>query len=337
MIFTKGKYVTIKDIAKAANVSANTVSRALNNKPDINIQTKKRILKIAKELGYVKNITASLLRKSETKTIGVIFKDILNPFFVEVLKGIEKATKEKGYSLILVDAEKNVRVETKSLKLMREKRVDGILISPVRGKKNEIDIYNRLRDVNIPCVIIGDHFRMEDVDEIHADDIKGGYIATRHLLEKGKRKIVFIDVFSHNFVSYSRISGYKKALKEFGVTFNKDLIFRIEEDTVAAYEKTLEIISKRVDFDSMFCFNDILAYGALKALREKGIKVPEDITVIGYDDIVYSSIIDLTTIRIPKFDLGYKAVDLLLKKINKTSKKPTKIILDVELVKRKTT
>ncbi|NUU96588.1 LacI family transcriptional regulator [Marinitoga sp. 1135] len=331
------RYVTIKDIAKVANVSINTVSRALNNKPDINEETKKKILKIADELGYVKNATASSLRNRKTKTIGVIFKDITNPFFVEVLKGIEKATKENDYSLILIDVEKNYEVEKKALKLMFEKRVDGILISPVRNQKQKSDKFQALINLNIPYVIVGDHFEGMDADEIYADDFKGGYLATKHLIENGKKKILFLDVYNHNFVSYSRFSGYKKALKEYNIRFSKKMVYTIEEDMIAAYEKINELIKEKVDFDGIFCFNDILAYGALKALREHNINVPEKVAVVGYDDIIYSSIIDLTTIKIPKFELGFKAFNLLLEKINNKRHKPEKIILDIDLIKRKTT
>ncbi|SHE31449.1 transcriptional regulator, LacI family [Marinitoga hydrogenitolerans DSM 16785] len=326
--------ITIKDIAKIAGVSINTVSRALNNKPDINIKTKKKILEIAKELGYIKNITASSLRNKKTKTIGVLFKDITNPFFVEVLKGIEKATKENDYSLVLMDVENDFEIEKKSLKIMAEKRVDGILISPVRKGKNN---FKKIINLNIPYVIIGDHFENIDADEIYANDVKGGYLATKHLIENGGKNIIFLSVKNHNFVSYSRFLGYKKAFEEFNLTINKKLIFEIDEDVNAAYKKTIEFIDEKISFDSMFCFNDILAYGVIKALRENNIKIPDDVMVIGYDDIIYSSIIDLTTIRIPKFEIGYRAFHILLDKINNKSKEISKIILDVELVKRKTT
>ncbi|WP_129408029.1 LacI family DNA-binding transcriptional regulator [Marinitoga lauensis] len=328
------RYITIKDIAKAANVSINTVSRALNDKPDINYKTKEKILKIAEELGYVKNITASSLRNRKTKTIGVLFKDITNPFFVEVLKGIEKATKENNYSLILMDIEKDYELEKKALNIMAEKRVDGILISPVRKGNNK---FNKIMNLNIPYVIIGDHFEDMDADEIYADDLKGGYLATKHLIEKGKKDIVFLNVKNHNFVSQSRLLGYKKALNEAKIRVNNKMIFNINEDVNDAYEKVLEIIKSKLKFDSIFCFNDILAYGAIKALREEKMDIPEEIMVVGYDDIIYSSIIDLTTIRIPKFELGYKAFYILLDKINHKENERIKIILDVKLIERKTT
>lgn len=330
----KKRYITIKDIAKAANVSINTVSRALNNKPDINAKTKEKVLKIAEELGYVKNITASSLRNRKSKTIGVIFKDITNPFFVEVLKGIEKATKENDYSLILMDIEKDYELEKKAIQIMAEKRVDGILISPVRKEKKK---FNKIMNLNIPYVIIGDHFEEMNADEIYANDLKGGYLATKHLIERGRKKIVFLNVKNHNFVSQSRLQGYKKALKEAKIRINNKIIFDIKEDVNDAYKKILEILENGLSFDSIFCFNDILAYGAIKALREKGIEIPKEIMVVGYDDIIYSSIIDLTTIRIPKFELGYKAFHILFDKMNHKVNKRTKIVLDVELIERKTT
>jgi LacI family transcriptional regulator len=181
----KKKYVTIRDIAKRAGVSINTVSRALNNKPDISEETKRKILKIARELGYVKNATASSLRSKQTNIVGVIIADSANPFYAEVLKGIEAASRKYGYQIMLMNTERVYENEEKAIEVLLQRRVDGLLITPVQDRSDDI---KALIERKVPFVIVGRHFEELEVDEIHSDEVKGGYLATRHLIERGRKK-----------------------------------------------------------------------------------------------------------------------------------------------------
>lgn len=330
---TQKKYVTIKDIAKEAGVSVNTVSRALNNKPDINKETKKKILKIAKKLGYVKNVTASALRNKSTKIIGVILADSSNPFYAEVLKGIEIASRKYGYQIILMNTERIYENEAIAIETLLQRRVDGLLIAPVQDKNEDI---NNLRKMNVPFVIIGRHFEDLEVDEIFSDEEKGGYIATKYLLEIGKKRPIMINGALFKSPARMRYEGFKLALEEKNIPVKKENIFISDIDIEGGYKTIKSVLRKKINFDSIFCYNDLVAIGVMKGLKEAGLKIPEDVAVVGYDDIYFSSFVcpALTTVKIKKFDLGYEGFKMLLEKIKGRRKKVKRKILEVELVKR---
>jgi len=326
----KKNYVTIKDIAAAAGVSINTVSRALNDKPDINLKTKKKVLEIAKEMGYVKNITASALRSQKTKTIGVIFEDSSNPFFAEVLKGIERGAREKKYNIILMNTEKDYSLERNAIKLLLEKRVDGLIITPTQEKIADI---KELIKINIPFVVVGVHFENIDIDEVYSDDYYGGYLAGKYLIEKNRNNLIMLNGFNYKSVAKERCEGFKKALEEKNI--KNFQVFEIEEGLENAYLKTKELIEKNIEFDGLFCYNDVFAFGAIKALNEYNVKVPEQVNLVGFDDILFADIFNLTTIRIHKEKLGYVAFYRLYKKI-KGDKNLIKEKLEVDLIIRNT-
>ncbi len=329
------KYVTLKDIAKIAGVSVNTVSRALNDKPDISKETKKKILKIAKELNYTKDFTASSLRRKESKIVGVILADSANPFYSEVLKGIETASKDYGYNIILINSERSYEQEASAINILLSRRIDGLLLSPVQEK---IDDIKELIKLKIPLVIFARHFEDLPVNEVGSNDIKAGYLATSHLIERGARKILMIDGYLHKSPARLRLEGYKKALSEHGIPFKEELIIVGDigmEDGEKAINKAL---SQGIKFDGVFAYNDILALGAMKALKEKKIKIPKDVKIVGCDDIMFSSVTtpSLTTIKIQKFQIGYEAFKLLIK-VLRGRKKIEKKALDVELIVREST
>ena len=205
----QSKFVTIKDIAEKAGVSVNTVSRALNNKPDINPKTKEKIEKIAEELGYVKNSYATMLKSQISNTIGVIVPDSSNPFFSEVFKGIDKAAKEKDYQIIMMNSEGIYENEEKFIRTLLERRVDGILLFPMQ--KSYEDIKDLIKE-RFPIILVGREYDGWDVDQIFSDEIKGGYIATKYLIEKGCNKIKMITDELYNSASFGRIQGFKKHL-----------------------------------------------------------------------------------------------------------------------------
>lgn len=327
------KYVTIRDIAERAGVSINTVSRALNNKPDISEETRRKILKIAQELGYVKNATASSLRSKQTNIVGVIIADSANPFYAEVLKGIEAASRKYGYQIMLMNTERVYENEEKAIEVLLQRRVDGLLITPVQDRSDDI---KALIERKVPFVIVGRHFEELEVDEIHSDEVKGGFFATRHLIKRGRKNILVITGYLFKSAAYMRLEGYKKALKEYGIPFREELIIETDIDIESGYQAMREAIEKGLEFDAVFCYNDLLAFGAMKALKERGYRIPEDVAVVGYDDIVYSSFVcpSLTTVRIKKFEMGYEAFRMLLQRLKGRRKKRKRVILDVELVVR---
>lgn len=323
------KFVTIRDIAIKAGVSINTVSRALNNKPDINPQTKQKVLQAAKELGYIKDLNALSLKNGMTKTIGVVFEDSSNPFYAEVFKGIEYCARKYGYQIILMNTERDYINEIKAVKTLIEKRVDGIIISPTQFDNDDI---NYLIGMNYPFVILGVHFDNSQLDEVYSDDFKGGYLATKHLLDKGRKKILMINAYMYKSVAKMRYQGYVKAMKEYGL--EPYHMVEIEEGYESCFNKITEL--KDFDYDAIFCFNDVFAIAALKALRTLGKTVPEDVSIVGYDDISYASFVHptITTVKIDKFQEGIIAFELLQERLSEKRDKPKQIVLDVELIVR---
>jgi len=329
------KFITIRDVANAAGVSINTVSRALNGKPDINEETKKRVLKVARELGYVKDATALSLKYGLTRVIGVIFEDSSNPFFSEVFKGIEMKAREHNFNVILMNTEKNYDIEEDAIKTMISRRVDGLIITPTQERFEDIE---SLANLNIPTIILGVHFKELKLPEVHTDDVAGGFLATDYLIKKGRKRIVLLNGLSYKSVAQMRFEGYVNALRDNGIKYLDELVYEIPEGVESAYNKTKEFLLSGLRFDGMFCFNDIFAIGAIEALKEFGKRIPEDISVVGYDDISYAKYISpsLTTVAIDKILEGQTAFELLLESVKSKAKVSAKeIVLDVKLIERK--
>ncbi len=332
------KYVTMSDIAEIANVSVNTVSRVLNGKGDISRETVEKILKIARELGYVKDMTASSLRSKKTKIVGVILEDVNNPFFAELLTGIETAAVKKGYQLLVMNTSVDVKREREAIKTLLERRVEGILITPT--EKNFEDL-EELSKMSFPTVVVGRHVENMKLDQIYSDEVKGGYLATKHLLSLGRRNLLFVtDDLRTNSAAKFRYKGFTKALEEERLTLNQDYVQIVSSAPLKeSYEVVQRIVKMGLMFDGVVCYNDILAIGVMKALRDLGKEIPGDVAVVGYDDIDFARYLEpsLTSVRINKFRMGYEAFKILLERINKKRKKPKVVVLDVELVVREST
>ncbi|MGB9820293.1 MAG: LacI family DNA-binding transcriptional regulator [Pseudothermotoga sp.] len=323
------KFITIKDIAIRAGVSINTVSRALNNKPDISAQTKQKVLQAAKELGYIKDSNALSLKNGKTRIIGVVFEDSSNPFYAEVFKGIEFSARKHGYQIILMNTERDYINEIQAVRTLIEKRVDGMIISPTQFDDKDIE---HLTNLDYPFVILGVHFENSQLDEVYSDDFTGGYLATQHLLQRGRRKILMINGYMYKSVAKMRYLGYVKAMQEYGL--QPYHMVEIEEGYESSFNKIIEL--RNLEYDAIFCFNDVFAIAALKALRTLGKDVPEDVSIVGYDDISYASFVHptLTTVRIDKFQEGIIAFELLYEKLNGKRDNPKQVVLDVDLVVR---
>lgn len=322
-------------VAERAGVSVNTASRAINNKSDINEETKKKVLKIAQELGYVRNATAVALRTRKTRTIGVVIADNRNPFYAEVLNGMEEAAREKNYHIILANTQRDYKKEEEAINLLLAKRVDGLLITPVQDRDDDI---KNLINANIPFVVVGRDFENIEVDAVYNDEVKGGFLATEYLIKKGHKRIALINGFLHKSPAKGRLEGYKKALNKYRISLDESLISVGDINIEDGYERTKQMLEKDLNFTAIFVYNDMMAFGAMQAIKKKGLRIPEDIGLVGYDDIPFSSLISpsLTTIRLKKQDLGSESVELLLSRINDRRKKPKKVILDVELIVRET-
>ena len=329
------KKPNLRVLASQAGVSVNTASRAINDKPDINPLTKEKILKIAREIGYVPNASAVALRTQKTRTLGVIIADNNNPFYAEVLSGIEAEAKANNYHIILTNTRRNYQEEETAIDLLLAKQVDGLLIAPVQEKNEDID---RLIDTRIPFVVVGRDYENLSVDAVYSDESKGGYVATEYLIKKGFKNISYIGGYTYKSPARRRLEGYKKALTDYGIPVKESLIKIGDIDIEDGYSNTKEMFEQGINFQAIFAYNDMMAFGAIKAIKERGLKIPGDIGVVGYDNILFSSLVSppLTTVNLKKDELGRACVRLLLSKINGHRKKNKKIVLDVDLIVRET-
>ncbi|MEA1882932.1 MAG: LacI family DNA-binding transcriptional regulator [Thermotogota bacterium] len=327
------KYLTIRDIAEKSGFSINTVSRVLNEKDDVNENTKKKIKNIIEETGYVRNVAASGLRTMQTKIIGVVFYDNSNPFYAEVLKGIEEAARKFGYQIIFMNTNQNYEKEASAIKILQQRRVDGILVNPVQIENN--DLQNLLKN-DFPVVVMALHFEDLDIDEIYSDEFSGGYLATRHILERNRKKILLISTQLSKSAPKMLLNGYKKALNEFNIPFDKKYLYLTNSDMKSGYMAIQKLLQQGVEFDGVFCYNDLLAVGALRALKENNLIVPDDVTLVGYDDIDISSYTSpsISTIHVQKFEIGYYAFIMLMEKIQGKTNKAQKKKLEVKLIIR---
>ncbi len=328
------KYATMKQIAEIVGVSVNTVSRALNGKPDVSEKTRQKVLDVARRLGYVPNRLALYLKGKKTRIVGVIVEDNSNPFWSEVLKGVEAEAKLHGYHVILVNTNKNYRDEVEGIQMLLERRVDGILIAPNQRKYDDL---LELKKIGIPFVIVGRHIKeLENLDipMVYSDEIKGGYIATKHLVERGCKRIAFIGAQPYNTASAERYEGYKRALRDAGIEMKEELIRSTGIEMKDGYRSVMDLLKGKARFDGVFAYNDLIAFGVLKALKEANLRVPEDIKVVGYDDVFYSSLItpSLTTVRVEKKEMGKLAFKMVLDFNHKR-----KEVLPVKVVKREST
>ncbi|MFA7574288.1 MAG: LacI family DNA-binding transcriptional regulator [Arcobacteraceae bacterium] len=329
------KKPNLRVLAAKAGVSINTASRAINDKPDINPLTKEKILRIAREIGYVPNASAVALRTQKTRTLGVIIADNNNPFYAEVLSGIEAEAKANNYHIILTNTRRDYQEEENAIELLLGKQVDGLLIAPVQ-EKNE-DIY-KLIDSKIPFVVVGRDYEDLSIDAVYSDELKGGYIATEYLIKKGFKNISYIGGYTYKSPARRRLEGYKKALTDYGIAIKENLIKIGDIDIKDGYNQTKDMFDQGINFQAIFAYNDMMAFGAVKAIKERGLEIPGDIGVVGYDNILFSSLVSppLTTVNLKKDELGRESVRLLLSKINGHRKKNKKIVLDVDLLIRGT-
>ena len=328
--------LTIKDIAEEAGVSYATVSRALNNKYGVKSETRQKILSVARARGYTPNAVARGLVKKQTQTIGLIIPDISNPFFPQVAIGVEDGANAMGYSIFLCNTNYDMGKQQKYLQLLVEKRVDGILLAPGLGPPAESD---PLSNVAIPMVHLCQRFLQADKSFVVIDDERGGFLATKHLFERGYQTIGFIGTLADGNSSAERYRGYCQAFAKFGFSPEQRYVFAGDLKRETGYKVIKRIIAAGDHPRALFVENDLMALGVVQGINEMGLAVPRDIAVVGFDDIVFAAFPEfgLTTVRQPKYEMGQIAVTILLKNILHQATKPKKIILEPELVVRSST
>lgn len=337
----KFNQVTIKDIARELGISPSTVSRALKDHPDISVQTKKEVNELAEKLNYQPNIVALNLRQKKTNTIGVIIPELVHFFFSTVISGIESVAYEAGYSVILAQSNESVEREKKDIKALFNSRVDGMLLSISRETTN-YDHIESIISKGVPVVFYDRMYTNPETSKVIVDDYVGAKEAVTHLIEQGCVRIAHLEGAPGISISEDRKRGYLDALKEHHIPIKEGMIIECPSATLEEAEKvTKKLLTMAPIPDAIFANNDLLAMGAMMAIKEKGLKIPEDIALMGFSNWFFSQLMDppLSSVDQPGFEMGQEAARLLIRQIEMKEKeqfdpKPETKILKTRLVIR---
>jgi LacI family transcriptional regulator len=324
--------VTIHDVAHKAQVSTATVSRVINGTRFVDPTIKKRVHSAMRELGYRPNLVARGLRQRSTRMIGLVIQDNSNPFFAELARAVEDAGFAEGYSVILCNSDLSDEKRSTYIDLLLSRQVDGLmLIAP--GTSEEIE---RILAVNVPVVIANYEKEGAGVDEVVVDTEHGGYLAGEYLLRLGHRRIGCIANVSDRLQWTKRTAGFYRALAEAGISPDERTIAYGDGRYESGRRAMHELLSRKLDLSAAFVFDDLMALGALNVLLTCGFEVPKDMSLIGFDDILYASAVvpALTTIAQPIAEIGRACMRLLLERIHNPAKEPTRIVLPTRLVER---
>ncbi len=336
----KVKRITIKDVARATGVSDTTVSWVLKDHPVISKDTKKRILEYINKSGYKANILARSLRCSKTNIIGVLLNDVSNPFYAKILTGIESRAKSCGYNILLCNTNWESANEQSMIEIMSQYNVDGILATPTEEVS---DCYLDLSEKQKPFVFIDTAVPGVNSNYVINDMAATGYIAGRYLVKLGHKKIVHItgEIKKKNFSSFVEgIRGYKKALGENGIVFHDNMICYGGLTVEAGYSAMQKILKGNYMPTAIFAVNDLAATGVMSAADEAGLRIPDDISIIGIDNSYLGAIprISMDTVAESEIDMGRKAVEILMDNIAaneaKSNFRPIKIRLKPKIIKR---
>ncbi|KGL59506.1 MULTISPECIES: LacI family DNA-binding transcriptional regulator [unclassified Polaribacter] len=332
--------ITIKTIAKELGVSTSTVSKALKDSHEISTETKKKIQAYANYYNYKPNSLALQLRTQKTKVIGVILPKIVHHFFSTVIMGIEEGANEKGYHIMVCFSNESYKKEVETLKVLSNGSVDGLIVS-IASETLENKDFNHFKELvseEIPLVLFDRVVDEIQCDKVVVDDVGAGYKATKHLIKNGRKKIALITTPNHVNVGALRRQGYEKALIEEYIKADKDFIVEVDEkkDIKPQIEKLFD-----KGIDAIFAVNEIYAANAMRIAKEQNLKVPKDISIIGFTDGLISeySSPSITTVAQHGFTMGKQAVELLIDRIENESEvyKPKKIVISSDLKLREST
>lgn len=330
--------VTIKEIAKKAGVSPSTVSRVISNDSRISDETKKKVRKIMNDMDYHPNVMARSLVSKYTNTIGIIMpysteKAFTNPFFPEVLRGILKAAHDYGY-FILLSAGSTEEEQIASLNaLVRGSRVDGVIIM---YSKPDDPILLELKKMNKPFSMIGRPVDSDNINYVDNDNVEAAYMAVKYLINRGHKRIGLIKGALHLTVSADRYEGYKKAFNEYGLSIDERIVISNAFEQEGGYKSMKKILEVPEVPTAVLVTDDLMAFGAMKAIREYGYKIPDDISVVSFNNVPLAEFAmpPLTSVDINSYDLGFSAAEILLKYI-KGERKIGKKIIKTNIIFRK--
>lgn len=328
--------VTLKEIAKRAGVTANTVSRAINNRGGIGEETKKRILQIADELNYIPDRIATSLRSKTSNLLGVMVPDIADAFWAEIFRGVEDVAFRHDLQILLSNSKEQCSLENRILDQFRSLRVGGLLLMPSYESR---ELIQKIAELSIPCVLINRRYIGQHIPYVMPDNVNGIRQAVSHLIERGHEVIGFLNGHPGSMTSQIRYNAFTESLRQSGIDLNA-CPYDICSGTVSsAYQVALEMLSRHPTITAMVCFNDMIAFGVYKAIQELGWIIPKDIAIVGFDDVEFASIVTppLTTVHTKRYTMGQKAMELLLKAMDEHEIEPEGYIVETQLIVRGST
>ncbi len=329
------KHISLKDLAKELEVSISTVSRALKNHPDISVELTTKIQNLAKEWNYTPNPLAMGLLKQQTKMIGIIVPDIVTHFYSSIISGIEEVAKQHGYFIVIASSNESVEKEIESVENLLKSRVEGFIVCVSRETEN-YNHFEKLIQNEIPLVFFDRICEPLNVPSVIADGVDAAKKIVHHFYENGCKRIAYISGPEHLNISKNRKDGYLLGLKECGLNFEPQLLVECNltaEDATKATQKFLKL--EKIP-DAIFGLNDTIAFAALKEIKKQGLKIPNNIALVGFTDEFHSTIVEptLTSIIHPTLEMGREAANLFFQLIEKGSNFKRQIVLKTELVVR---
>ncbi|EGR2024295.1 substrate-binding domain-containing protein [Vibrio cholerae] len=325
---------TMKDIARLAGVSTSTVSHVINKSRFVSDEIAERVNNAAQQLNYAPSALARSLKMNRTKTIGMLVTTSTNPFFGEVVKGVERSCYHQGYNLILCNTEGDNQRMKASINTLLQKRVDGLLLMCSTLEGERLDVFDRYPD--IPIVVMDWGPILFASDKIQDNSLQGGYMAAKHLIECGHKEIGCITGPLIRHQAQMRYEGYKRALAEAGIAINPDWIVESDFECEGGYQAFEKLYQRGKLPSALFVSNDMMAMGVIQATSQRGLRVPDDLSLIGYDDVHIAKFMTpaLTTIHQPKYRLGKAAVDTLLYRLENPDTTAQVVQLEPTLVVR---
>ncbi len=329
------KHISLKDLANELGVSISTVSRALKNHPDISPELTQKIKKLANLWNYTPNPLAMGLLKQQTKMIGVIVPDLVTHFYSSIISGIEEVAKQHGYYIVIASSNESVEKEIESVENFLKSRVEGFIVC-VSRETSHFEHFKKLISNEIPLVFFDRICESLKVPSVIADGVDAAQKITRHFYERGCKRIAYISGPDHLNISKNRKDGYLLGLKECGLNFESQLLVECNLSTEDATRATQQLLNNPELPDAIFGINDTIVFAAMREIKKQGLKIPNDIALVGFTDEFHSTIVEptLTSIIHPTLEMGREAANLFFQLIEKGSNFKQQIVLKTELVVR---
>ncbi|MGQ7947015.1 LacI family DNA-binding transcriptional regulator [Flavobacterium sp. WC2509] len=330
---------TIYDIAKALDITAATVSRALNNNPKISEVTRKLVLETATKMNYKQNRLAQSLRSGKSNNVGVIVPRIDSNFFASVIRGIEEELNPEGYHVIICQTHEEEKRQIENITTLLDAQVDGILMSISNVSKENDHVIKNVVDKNVPLIFFDRKKNMDGVSSVTIDDFEGGYLATKNLIEQGCKRIAHLTGDQSLEIFFNRNKGYHQALQDFGLVCNEDYVFQTKSNVEAGRLAVEKLLGLNPPPDGIFSSSDFAALGAIQELKERGISIPDEFCVFGFGNEPFTRFMELSISSVDQspLEMGKMAAKVFLEQINNTTnvKIEKKVVLNPTLHIRK--